>query len=95
MTPPPKHILITASFQKRLKKLRRHFSEEDVVANITDFIHFFHLKTGIYGKNLSFQASSRVVSILNTALVDVLTDYLEHTAATPKLTKYVVREPED
>ncbi len=144
MTPPPKHILITASFQKRLKKLRRHFSEEDVVANITDFIHrglrkgesiltresfgsitivivkcrirkqqavgryllgiihdqeylpiFLDLKTGIYGKNLSFQASSRVVSILNTALVDVLTDYLEHTEATPKLTKYVVREPED
>lgn len=39
MAPSPKHILITASFQKRLKKLKRHFSEEDVVANITDFIH--------------------------------------------------------
>lgn len=142
MTPPPQQILLTTSFQKRLKKLKRHFSEEDVVANITDFIHrglrkgesvltresfgpvsivivkcrirkqqvvgryllgiiheheylpiFLDLKTGIYGKNLSFQASSRVVSMLNTALVEVLTDYLEHTDAMPKLTRYSVHEP--
>ncbi len=66
-----------------------------VLSMIKNLDFFLDLKTGIYGKNLSFQASSRVVSILNTALVDVLTDYLEHTEATPKLTKYVVREPED
>ena len=143
MTSSQKHILITASFRKRLKKLKRQFSEDDVVANITDFIHrglrkgeailttesfgavtivivkcrirkhqvvgryllgviheqeylpsFLDLKTGIYGKNLSFQANSRVVSMLNTALVEVLTDYLEHTDATPRLTRYTIDEPE-
>ncbi len=143
MTPTGKHILITTSFQKRLKKLKRHFSEDDVVANIADFIHrglrkgetiltresfgavtivivkcrirkrqsvgryllgviheqeylpiFLDLKTGIYGKNLSFQTNSCVVSMLNTALVEVLTDYLKHTDATPRLTRYTVDEPE-
>lgn len=144
MAPPPKQILITRSFQHRLKKLRRHFSEKDVVANITDFIHrglrkgesiltresfgpvtivvvkcrirnqqavgryllgiidereylpiLLDLKTGMYGKNLSFHADSRVVTMLNTALAEVLTDYLEHTDATPTLTRYAVHEPEE
>lgn len=143
MASSSKYILLTTSFQKRLKKLKRQFSEDDVVANITDFIHrglrkgeailttesfgavtivivkcrirkhqavgryllgviheqeylpiFLDLKTGVYGKNLSFQANSRVVSMLNTALVEVLTDYVEHTDATPRLTRYTLDEPE-
>ena len=143
MASSPKYILLTTSFQKRLKKLKRQFSEDDVVANIRDFIHrglrkgeailttesfgavtivivkcrirkrqavgrhllgviheqeylpiFIDLKTGVYGKNLSFQANSRVVSMLNTALVEVLTDYVEHTDATPRLTRYAIDEPE-
>jgi len=33
-----KQILITESFRKRLKKLRRHFSEDDIIDNIKAFI---------------------------------------------------------
>jgi hypothetical protein len=51
---------------------------------------FIDLKTGVYGKNLSFGASRQVVSMLNKTLVDVLTDYLEHTEEEPRLTRHQV-----
>ena len=136
-----KQILITASFRKRLKKLRRQFSEDDVVDNIKEFIRlglrkgeslltsepfghviivivkcrirkhqavgryllgiindheylpiFIDLKTGVYGKNLSFTASKHVVSMLDKALADVLADYLEHTDEDSRLTTYPIYE---
>lgn len=136
-----KQIFITASFRKRLKKLRRQFSEDDVVDNIKEFIRlglrkgeslltnepfgnviivivkcrirkhqavgryllgiineheylpiFIDLKTGVYGKNLSFTASKHVVSMLDKALADVLADYLEHTDEDPRLTTYPIYE---
>lgn len=33
-----KNILITQSFQKNLKKYRRHFSEQDIIDNIRKFV---------------------------------------------------------
>lgn len=33
-----KYILITRTFQKQLKEFRRHFSEQDLVADISHFI---------------------------------------------------------
>jgi hypothetical protein len=51
---------------------------------------FIDLKTGVYGKNLSFGASKQVASMLKKALIEVLTDYLEHTEAAPRLTRYHV-----
>jgi hypothetical protein len=135
----PKQILLTDSFRKRFKKLRRHFSEADLIDNICDFIVrgprrgesvltsvrfgdvtivivkcrirvrqaigryllgiieeqeylpiFLDLKTGVYGKNLSFTASHQVVSMLQKTLEDVLTDYLEHSEDTPKLTRHFI-----
>lgn len=51
---------------------------------------FIDLKTGIYGKSMSFDASKNVVSMLETALENVLTDYLEHTEKNSRLTKYPI-----
>ncbi|MDI6792812.1 MAG: hypothetical protein QME81_08110 [bacterium] len=134
-----KHILITHSFQKYLKRLRRHFTEQDIRDNIKEFVRiglrkgesklttstfgdvnivivklrirvrqavgryllgiinnreylpiFIDLKTGIYGKSMSFDSSKDVVSMLETALENVLTDYLEHTEKNSRLTKYPI-----
>lgn len=134
-----KQILITDSFQKRLKRLRRHFTEQDVVENIKEFarlglrkgestltaetfgdisivivkcrirVHhavgryllgiinereyipiFIDLKTGIYGKNMSFTASKNVVTMLKKAFENVLMDYLQHTEEHPRFTKYQI-----
>ena len=49
---------------------------------------FIDLKTGRYGKNLSFSASRRVVSMLEKAFEEVLLDYLEHTEEDPRLSRY-------
>jgi len=49
---------------------------------------FIDLKTGYYGKNLSFEANKRVVSMLETALENAMTDYLEHTEENPKAKEY-------
>ncbi|MEA3416343.1 MAG: hypothetical protein U9R02_09350 [Thermodesulfobacteriota bacterium] len=134
-----KQIVITHSFQKNLKKLRRHFTEQDVQNNIKEFVRiglrkgesklktetfgnvtivivklrirvhqavgryllgiinereyvpiFIGLKTGFYGKNMSFNASKKVVSMLETAFENVLIDYLEHTEENPRLTRYPI-----
>ena len=49
---------------------------------------FIDLKTGRYGKNLSFKASKEVVSMLERAFEEVLVDYLEHTEEEPRLTRH-------
>ncbi|RLC08196.1 MAG: hypothetical protein DRI57_24450, partial [Deltaproteobacteria bacterium] len=49
---------------------------------------FIDLKTGYYGKNLSFETNRRVVSMLETALENTMTDYLEHTEENPKAKEY-------
>ena len=131
------HLLMTRSFQKYLKKVRRHFTEDDIRDNLNEFLRvgfqkgettlktvkygvitirivklrirvhhavgryivgiindheylpvFIDLKTGIYGKNLSFETEKRVVDMLEHAFQQVLTDYLEHTEAHPRLTRY-------
>jgi hypothetical protein len=132
-----KQLLITRSFQKYLKKLRRHFTEQDIQQNLTEFIRigfragesrlktmtygqitisivklrihvhqavgrylvgiindreyvplFIDLKTGIYGKNLSFETDKRVVKMLEKAFEQVLSDYIAHTETSPRLTIY-------
>ena len=132
-----RHLLITPSFQKYLKKVKRHFTEQDIQANLNEFLRlgfrkgestlktvkygqvtirivklrirvyqavgryivgiindqeylpiFIDLKTGLYGKNLSFEGEKRVVDMLEKAFQHVLTDYLEHTEEHPRLTKY-------
>jgi len=133
------YILVTQTFQKNLRKLRRHLSEEDIRNDIREFIRvglrkgesrlktlsfdnitivivklrirvnqssgryllgiinefeyipiFIDLKTGIYGKNMSFETDKRVVSVIQNALENVLTDYLEHTEESPRVTKYLI-----
>jgi len=51
---------------------------------------FIDLKTGYYGKNLSFETDKRVVSMLETALENAMTDYLEHTEENPKAEEYLI-----
>lgn len=56
-----------------------------------EYIPFFiDLKTGYYGKNLSFETNKRVVSMLETALENAMTDYLEHTEESPKAKEYLI-----
>jgi hypothetical protein len=131
-----KQAVITVSFRKRLKTLRRHFSEDDIVEDVNrfavaglrqgecelkkelfgdveisvvklrirvrsavgryllavvadDFLPvFIDLKTGRYGKNMSFNANKKVVSMLENAFEEVLLDYLEHTEKEPRLTRF-------
>jgi len=131
-----KQVIICNSFRKRLKGLRRHFNENDVVNDVKRFTAtgfgkgecelkqeiigetvvsilnlrirvqssigryllavvnnehfipvFIDLKTGRYGKNMSFTASREVVSMLERAFEETLLDYLEHTEENPKFTK--------
>ena len=49
---------------------------------------FIDLKTGYYGKNLSFAANKKVVAMIENAFEKTLTDYLEHTEEQPRLTEY-------
>jgi hypothetical protein len=51
---------------------------------------FIDLKTGRYGKNMSFAASREVVSMLERAFEETLLDYLEHTEEDPRFTKYAL-----
>jgi hypothetical protein len=131
-----KHAVITDSFRKRLKALRRHFSEGDVIEDMKRFAVsgfrrgecelkketfddieisvvklrirvrsavgrylvavvgedfsplFIDLKTGRYGKNMSFSAEKNIVSMLQNAFEKVLLDYLEHADDEPRLTRY-------
>lgn len=134
-------ILITQSFQKRLKKLRRHFGEKDVVEDVADFIRggikkgeaylkdqmilelqiklvklrlyvrnvraryllavirnndeylpiFIDIKTGRYGQNMSLEADSQTVKMIESALEDSIQDYLEHTDQHPRMTVYELK----
>ncbi len=57
------------------------------VVNEADYIPIFiDLKTGRYGKNLSYTASRDVVSMLERSFEEVLLDYLDHTDKEPRLT---------
>ncbi|MDM8542882.1 hypothetical protein QUF90_17540 [Desulfococcaceae bacterium HSG9] len=49
---------------------------------------FIDLKTGYYGKNMSFETNKRVVSMVEAALENAMTDYLEHTEENPKVEEY-------
>ncbi len=133
-----KRILITGSFRKFLKKFGKHFTEQDILNNLKEFVRlgfrkgesklstetfgdvtieivklrirvrksegryligiinkfeylpiFIDLKTGFYGKNLSFDSNKRVVSMLETAFENTLTDYLEHSEENSRLTEYI------
>lgn len=131
-----KELLITQSFQKNLKKYKKHFSEQDIKNNIREFVRlglrkgeselktkafgdvtivivklrirvrqavgryllgiindneylpiFIDLKTGFYGKNISFKTNRKVVSMLEKSLENTLVDYVEHAEKKPRLTK--------
>ena len=56
---------------------------------------FIDLKTGYYGKNLSFETNKRVVSMLETALENAMTDYLEHTEGNLKAEEYLIEQESD
>ncbi len=61
------------------------------VIDKNEYIPFFiDLKTGYYGKNLSFETNKRVVSMLETALENAMTDYLDHTEENPKAEEYLL-----
>ena len=58
----------------------------------SEYIPFFiDLKTGYYGKNLSFETNKRIVSMLETALNNTMTNYLEHTENNPKIEEYRIK----
>ncbi len=50
------------------------------------------LKKGRYGKNLSFTADRKTVRAIETAVIHMIDDYLEHTEEHPTLTAYVFDE---
>jgi hypothetical protein len=50
---------------------------------------FIDLKTGRYGKNMSFNTDKKVAAILESALENTLADYLEHTEENQRLTEYI------
>jgi hypothetical protein len=57
----------------------------------SEYIPFFiDLKTGYYGKNLSFETNKKVVSMLEAALNNAMTDYLEHTEKSTKIEEYLI-----
>lgn len=134
-----KRILITGYFRKLLKKLRKHFDEQDITDDIKEFVRigfrkgesrltteifgdvtveivklrirvhnsagryligiidgneylpiFIDLKTGCYGRNMSFNADKKTASMLESALENTLADYLEHTEEHPMFTEYLV-----
>jgi len=79
-------------YQIYLRVSRTFFKNLKNKPNIYYLPIFIDLKTGVYGKNLSFTASKHVVSMLNKALADVLADYLEHTDEDSRLTTYPIYE---
>ena len=50
------------------------------------------LKKGRYGRNLSFTADKKTVRAIESATIQVIDDYLEHTEEYPTLTAYIVEE---
>ena len=138
-----KYILITQSFQKQLKKLKKYLKEQDIVEDMSAFIQHgvgkaesylemytvFHikmqvvklrlciypvnfryligiindreylpiiidLKKGQLGKNLSLKAEKRITKAIESAAISVISDYMEHTEGSPRLTAYFIEEVE-
>ncbi|GAK50663.1 hypothetical protein U14_01896 [Candidatus Moduliflexus flocculans] len=136
-----KYILISQSFRRQLKVLRRYLTEQDVVDDIARFIRrgltkgetfleaytisqihleivklrlsvyrvdfryligvieqrdylpiIIDLKKGRYGQNLSLNADRQTVVAIESAIIRMVEDYLEHTEASPTLTAYSVEE---
>ncbi len=136
-----KYILISKSFQRQLKALRRYLTEQDVVDDIARFIRrgltkgetfleahtvsqitleivklrlcvyrvdfryligviehrdylpiIIDLKKGRYGQNLSLNADRKTVVAIESAIIRMVEDYLDHTEASPTLTAYSVEE---
>jgi len=62
------------------------------VIDENEYIPFFiDLKTGYYGKNLSFRTNKRVVSMIETALENTMSDYLEYTEENKKVKEYSIK----
>jgi|GEM_PF-1954320 len=77
-----KHLLLTLSFQKYLKKVRRHFSEEDIQTNLKEFLRIGFrkgentLKTIKYG-NLTIKVVKlriRVYRAVGRYIVGIIND---------------------
>jgi len=92
---------VRIGFRKGESRLRTLISEDVTIEIVklriravideNEHIPFFiDLKTGYYGKNLSFETDKRVVSMLETALENAMTDYLEHTEENPKAEEYLI-----
>ena len=63
------------------------------IVNNRDYLPIMiDLKKGPYGKNLSFTADKKTVKAIESAIVHVIADYLNHTADHPTLTAYAVEE---
>jgi len=88
--------LIAENITIEIVKLRIRVgqSAERFLVGIIDesvyFPFFIDLKTGYYGKNLSFETNKRVISMLETALENLMSDYLEHTEENPKIKEYLI-----
>lgn len=136
-----KYIVITDTFRRQLKRMKRYLSETDVVYDVKRFIQkglskgetflethtsqtvrmtvvklrltvhqvdfrylmgiinerdylpiVIDLKKGRYGENLSFKADKQTTKKIETAVTDVISDYLRHTEENPALTAYAVEE---
>lgn len=61
-----------------------------LIDNTEFFPIFIDLKTGYYGKNMSLDAERKVASMLESAIMNSLDDYLEHTEENPRLTVYFI-----
>lgn len=61
-----------------------------LIDNTEFFPIFIDLKTGYYGKNMSLDAERKVASMLESAIMNSLDDYLEHTEKNPRLTVYSI-----
>ncbi|MBF0099476.1 MAG: hypothetical protein HQK77_01065 [Desulfobacterales bacterium] len=53
---------------------------------------FIDLKTGHYGKNMSFNSDKKITSMLESAIENTLFDYLEHTKENQRLVEYIIEE---
>ncbi len=61
-----------------------------LIDNMEFFPIFIDLKTGYYGKNMSLDAERKVAAMLESAIMNSLDDYLEHTEKNPRLTAYSI-----
>lgn len=59
-------------------------NEQEYLPIIIDF------KKGRYGRNLSLRADKKITKAIESAVVGVIHDYLDHTEEHPTLTAYYV-----